>query len=77
MVLELMKNVFGQGQLKAIEHYENRRAVRAKVVWGIMILIVLSQVIFFVWYRRRRQQAMNSRMSGAIDEAIVEYMRVN
>ena len=50
--------------------------VRKAVVWAIFSFIVLAQVGFFIWYKKRRQNELAGRMRTAIDESIVEYMRV-
>ena len=50
--------------------------VRKAIVWAIFGSIVLAQVVFFIWYKKKRQNELNSRMRTAIDDSIVEYMRV-
>ena len=60
----------------ALYKAQERRKVRKVIVWLILGFLVAVQLVFFCWYRRKRQQEINQRMQGTIDEAIVEYMRV-
>mmetsp|Transcript_30625 Transcript_30625/g.40752 ORF Transcript_30625/g.40752 Transcript_30625/m.40752 type:complete len:90 (-) Transcript_30625:199-468(-) len=50
--------------------------VRKSIVWSIFGFIVCAQILFFIWYKKRRQNELSNRMRSSIDSAIVEYMRV-
>lgn len=56
---------------------DSSRRVHKYIVWAILGFILASQIVFFCLYRKKKQGELNNRMRSSVDQAIVEYMRVN
>ena len=57
-------------------HAREMTRVRKVTVWAIFGFIVIVQIGFFLWYKKRRQQELSARMRSSVDDAVAQYMRV-
>lgn len=51
--------------------------MRRTVMYGILIILLFIQIIFFIWYRMKKQREIHARMNLEVAVSVREYMSVN
>ena len=71
---------FSSDRLGIIEDFKSGEVSHenVKVVLIVVISVLLvGQICFLIWYRVRKHNEMSHTMKTTVDNAVVEYMRVN